>query len=191
MIELGGGTGALSVGLARAGAASVACTDLPCRLARIERTVNANTRRSSCCRDDSGSSDDGSRGGGNGEEVAGAGKPAAPSPPVVAQRLRWGDEGDLARVRAQRKKIGTNGGIRRSSSGGGDATASEAEAVAVAVAETATVDTWPAFDVIVLSEVLYWPALDLLQEDTREPLRRTLLGLSKPGTKVILVYKER
>lgn len=63
-------------------------------------------------------------------------------------------------------------------------TASNAAAVAAE-------DSSSAFDVIVLSEVLYWPALDLLQEDTREPLRRTLLGLSKPGTKVILIYKER
>eukprot|EP00752_Nemacystus_decipiens_P002057 g1969.t1 len=73
--------------------------------------------------------------------------------------------------------------------GGGTARSPAPEALLAA--DTATQDACPGFDVIVLSEVLYWPALDLLQEDTREPLRRTLLGLSKPGTKAILIYKER
>ena len=202
VIELGGGTGALSVGLARAGAASVACTDLPCHLARIERTIHANTRTSMSCRDDSVSCQGGAGGGAGGEVVAGADKPAAPSPLIVVQGLRWGDEGDLARVRARRNEIGTTKNTRGSSSSCGDATTALAAlnrcpvseavaAVAAAAAATAAEETWPAFDLIVLSEVLYWPALDLLQEDTREPLRRTLLGLSKPGTKVILVYKER
>lgn len=214
VIELGAGTGALSVGLARAGAASVACTDLPCHLARIERTVRANTRSNSYSCDEAGKVDDG---GGGDEAVAGADKPGGgSSPPIVVQGLRWGEEGDLVRVRAQRKEMSTtkyirssgsrytrcNGAAQSSSSssdggsGGGGGTApagtvlngcAATEAVVAAAAE----DNSSAFDVIVLSEVLYWPALDLLQEDTREPLRRTLLGLSKPGTKVILVYKER
>lgn len=192
VIELGGGTGALSVGLARAGAASVACTDLPCHLARIQRTVHANTRPSSI--GDCG-------GGGHSDE---------PTAPVAVQGLRWGDEGDLARVRAQRRNIGTARYIRGSgnrnvschtgetqsrSGGDGDGAATADLALDVCAtseaAAAAAEDDPYAFDVVVLSEVLYWPALDLLQEDTREPLRRTLLGLSNPGTKVILVYKER
>lgn len=179
MVELGGGTGALSMGLAHAGAASVACTDLPCHLARIERTIHANTRTGSCCRDGH-------------EVVAGGDEPAAPSPPVVVQGLRWGEEGDLARVRAHRKGTSTNTHIRSSSSGAAQAGTAPGGCTATEeVAAAAAEDESSAFDMIVLSEVLYWPALDLLQEDTREALRRTLLGLSKPGTKVILIYKER
>lgn len=205
VIELGGGTGALSVGLARAGATSVTCTDLPCHLARIESTVRANTRKGSSGRGSLGDSSFGDGGGssdGGGQCVdAGAGK-------VAVRGLRWGDEEDLARVRVhpqleedgcnpgacnhgglaaargcslepRKKGPGLTGGVGGGESGGRGST------------EAAADDDSSAFDVIVLSEVLYWPALDLLQEDTREPLRRTLLELSKAGTKVILVYKER
>lgn len=276
VIELGGGTGALSAGLARAGADSVTCTDLPCHLARIESTIRSNARtgreRSRAFRSEKG------RGSGS-SDVMGAdanhGKlPAAPpaAPPVVVVKgearvrvaaLRWGEGEDLARVRARVDSEGGSGemidatgdGSDRSSSvccnasalfqtsvyqacnvgettavaprnnhisnddssssstckssnsaaqetetavsdisdargmsrreSGGDAREMEAEA------EGSSSSPSSAFDVIVLSEVLYWPALDLLQEDTREPLRRTLVGLSKPGTKVILIYKER
>lgn len=288
VIELGGGTGALSVGLARAGADFVTCTDLPCHLARIQSTIRANARTSkeisSAANAENGSS---SSGGGSvmgtdanhGEKLQAA--TPVPAPVIVAQEarirveiLRWGEEEDLVRVRARVDHHGGSSGERAdatkdgsgggSSSGGGNASAcfqsSLAEASSVigdctvvvaprgkhnnsdddsnssdsgdttsynvdseakelepvpdglrnargsdttrgaggggareveAEAEAASSPSSSAFDVIVLSEVLYWPALDLLQEDTREPLRRTLVGLSKPGTRVILIYKER
>ncbi|CBN79081.1 hypothetical protein Esi_0176_0027 [Ectocarpus siliculosus] len=198
VIELGGGTGALSVGLARSEAASVTCTDLPCHLALIQSTVVANARTTASCRRGVLGSDVGGGGGGGcgggsgggncGGVVAGTSRgsdpPAATEVPAAAARearvrvvaLRWGEEEDIANARAL--PFNNHSGERRrcsSSSGGGGASDDESSA----------------FDVIVLSEVLYWPALDLLQEDTREPLRRTLVGLSKPGTKVILIYKER
>ncbi|CAM9784190.1 unnamed protein product, partial [Ectocarpus fasciculatus] len=204
VIELGGGTGALSVGLARSGAASVTCTDLPCHLARIRSTVLANAPTNTSRRRGVPGSDvvvgggDGSRGGGDcggvvaGTVCHGSDLPAATEVPEVAAReasvrvaaLRWGEEEDIANARASpfnnqsgEGAINTAPQDRRcNSSGGGGESDDESSA---------------AFDVIVLSEVLYWPALDLLQEDTREPLRRTLVGLSKPGTKVILIYKER
>ncbi|CAM9737350.1 unnamed protein product, partial [Discosporangium mesarthrocarpum] len=112
VVELGGGTGALAVGLIKAGAAHVTCTDLPCHLARIQETVNANKTRNA----------------------------------VVVAALRWGR--NVAHLT-------------------------------------------PPFDVVVMSEVLYWPALDLLQEDTLKPLRKTLIDLSRHGTRVLIVYKER
>ncbi|CAM9163791.1 unnamed protein product [Ectocarpus sp. 12 AP-2014] len=188
VIELGGGTGALSVGLARSGAASVTCTDLPCHLVRMRSTVLANARTSTSCRRGVPASDVGG-GGDCGGIVAGTANrgsdlPAATEVPAAAARearvrvvaLRWGEAEDIANARAS--PCNNHGGEgRRCSSGSGGGGAKDDES--------------SAFDVIVLSEVLYWPALDLLQEDTREPLRRTLVGLSEPGTKVILIYKER
>ncbi|CAM9726721.1 unnamed protein product [Choristocarpus tenellus] len=112
VIELGAGTGALGVGMVRAGAVEVVCTDLPCHLGRIQGTAKAN-----------------------GAEYS-----------VEVDVLRWG--GDVSHLN-------------------------------------------PPFDVIVMSEVLYWPALDLLQEDTLEPLATTLVDLSRCGTRVMLAYKER
>lgn len=214
MIELGAGTGALSVGLARAGAASVTCTDLPCHLAYIKSTVEANIRSSSSsstvdscsasklCRgancsvsgeneSDSGVANNngcgGGGGGGGGASVDGGdgGGGGGGSDQTVARRescpedgkvhvvsLRWGEEEDIARARER-----SDQGVAAA------ATAPEGEAGTTAAAA--------AFDVIVLSEVLYWPALDLFQVDTRDPLRRTLVGLSRPGTMVVLIYKER
>lgn len=308
VIELGGGTGALSVGLARAGAASVTCTDLPCHLARIKATVCDNSRATRSASVPSGSSSSDCSGGGNGLGGGGDGDDGssfwtgvpyqgrgpvatAAAAAVVAREarvcvaaLRWGDEEDFTRMRAtpnggagegrrangnQRnggssscrstdgkeaynKGNGSSGvgsspcnlcsssavlgvgddakvattivpqggsddetvtaatlavrvpnGIRSTESeqhpgrqprgteecrgNTGDSTEREAAAAGV-LGDTPS----PAgFDVIVLSEVLYWPALDLLKEDTREPLLRTLVGLSKPGTKVILIYKQR
>ncbi|CAM9927439.1 unnamed protein product, partial [Hapterophycus canaliculatus] len=211
VIELGGGTGALSVGLARAGAASVTCTDLPCHLARIESTIRENSRASrsaSVASHDraSGSSGGDSGGGGSfggggdgGEAESGfpnhgrhpAATAASAAVPAVAAReprvcvaaLRWGDEEDLARMRAP-----PGGG---SCGGGGLAGEKQVDGGAAAAVVVGCAPPPACFDVIVLSEVLYWPALDLLEEDTREPLRRTLVGLSEPGTKVILIYKER
>ncbi|CAN0011569.1 unnamed protein product [Ectocarpus sp. 8 AP-2014] len=193
VIELGGGTGALSVGLARSEAASVTCTDLPCHLALIRSTVVTNAQTTASCRRGVLGSDVGGGGGSGGGDCGGvvAGTtsrgsdlPAATEVPAAAARearvrvvaLRWGEEEDIANARALPFNNHSGEGRRCSSSSGGGG---------------ASDDESSAFDVIVLSEVLYWPALDLLQEDTREPLRRTLVGLSKPGTKVILIYKER
>ncbi|CAM9853465.1 unnamed protein product [Ectocarpus sp. 4 AP-2014] len=195
VIELGGGTGALSVGLARSGASSVTCTDLPCHLALIRSTVLTNGRTSTSCRRGIPGSNDGGGGGGGGSSggecggviagttCCGSDLPAGTEVPVAAAReasvrvaaLRWGEEEDMANARASPFNNQSGEDRRCSSSGGGGGSDDESSA----------------FDVIVLSEVLYWPALDLLQEDTREPLRRTLVRLSKPGTKVILIYKER
>ena len=306
MIELGAGTGALSVGLARAGAASVTCTDLPCHLAYIKSTVQANTpsnssnsngnRKNSCeCKvfrgaDDSvnrkshtgvASSNSGGGGGGGGGDGGGdcggvGGQTdgcCASFPPTGKVRviaLRWGEEEDIARARARSdSEVETAVAAAKSTAGAGEAAAAgmamlvkagQSELVAgakgcrsgntVASASAATstgafgsstsavadvVKTaaprneakkpiasppsstmvfaeegertgavgevgaeiggaWvreAAFDMIVLSEVLYWPALDLFQVDTRDPLRRTLVGLSRRGTMVVLIYKER
>lgn len=203
VIELGGGTGALSVGLARSGAASVTCTDLPCHLARIRSTVLANARTSTSCRrgvpgsEVVGGGSGGGKGGGDcggvvaGTVSCGSDLRAATEVPAVPAReasvrvaaLRWGEEEDIANARASPFNNQSGEGAMNTAPEGkrcgrsGDGGGSDEES--------------SAFDVIVLSEVLYWPALDLLQEDTREPLRRTLVGLSKPGTKVILIYKER
>lgn len=237
VIELGAGTGALSVGLARAGAASVTCTDLPCHLSRIISTVNANRAASNTparkmCTNSCGNPDLDNLVG-----EAGEADEAHRSADVRVAALQWGRERDIARARTggdvevvrelagqgkreiERQGLGASDGAQ--SSHGVAFSPARPEGACTAVAgvneesvipvhgkrwhESASVGRRPcgkgavaagvalqeAFDVIVLSEVLYWPALDLLQEDTREPLRRTLLGLSKPGTMVVLVYKER
>ncbi|CAM9100791.1 unnamed protein product, partial [Scytosiphon promiscuus] len=141
VIELGGGTGALSVGLARAGAASVTCTDLPCHLARIRSTVRHNFQITEsaevCSHGFSSSSGSGSGGrvniggcgeGGDGNSVeagvptlgrqpaatavAAAVVPAGPAREarVCVAALRWGDEEDLARVRATPDSEESDGG---------------------------------------------------------------------------------
>lgn len=238
VIELGAGTGALSVGLARAGAASVTCTDLPCHLARIKSTINANraiattpNNRSSSikrlCRmksndTSSGTNGNGSCGDGGGGDhgLKSASRASYAAEEVTVAALRWGEQEDLVKVRASRHE-----GRDSNDRGNGVSVASTTlfdDASATVSIDKAIVperdlkttvpphcrinsgDTgagtreWAgglkaqaAFDMIVLSEVLYWPALDLLQEDTREPLRRTLVGLSNQGTVVVLVYKER
>lgn len=175
MIELGAGTGALSAGLSRAGAASVTCTDLPCHLGRIKATVDANkisalckspnTDTDHCCNSLSSinSSVDDARNA-IGDLVANHDTPAVD---VHIAALRWGADIGIDSDNGTGCRIS---GLARDGEGGG---------------------VTPTFDVIVLSEVLYWPALDLFQEDTREPLRRTLVALSKPGTLVVLLYKER
>ena len=119
-------------------------------------------------------------------------------PDVVVRSLRWGDEEELATVRVPPKleeDVCHSGGDLNSTdpwmTGGGASGVGGDEGGGGGEPEASPEVDSSAFDVIVLSEVLYWPALDLLQEDTREPLRRTLLGLSKAGTRVILIYKER
>lgn len=171
MIELGAGTGALSVGLSRAGAAAVTCTDLPCHLARIKATVDANKRSTTHKSPDTDTDRcyniSSSINSGGARNVLG--DPANHKTPAVQAdvriaALRWG--GDIGIDSGAGCRIG----LARDWKGA---------------------RVTPTFDVIVLSEVLYWPALDLFEEDTREPLRRTLVELSNPGTLVVLLYKER
>lgn len=130
VIELGAGTGALSVALALAGAAEVTCTDLACHLERMKATLLANLPAM-----------------GDGT----AGHPDRTRRGVVrVAELRWGDVAGCKRVRGERR-----------------------------------------YDLIVMSEVLYWPASDLFEEDTRDLLKVTLLELSCAKTLVVLVYKQR
>eukprot|EP00953_Heterococcus_sp_UTEX-ZZ885_P007871 4730-Heterococcus_DN1.PRE.4 len=48
------------------------------------------------------------------------------------------------------------------------------------------------FDLILCSECLYWPALDILQADTLQPLATTISSLLKAGSSMcVLAYKVR
>ena len=47
------------------------------------------------------------------------------------------------------------------------------------------------FDLILASEVLHWPALDMFSEDTRAQLVATCRELCRPGGRLVLGYKER
>lgn len=170
VLELGAGTGALSVGLSRAGAASVTCTDLPCHIPRIKATVEANTRAT---------------GGADGGVMARSG---ANEGAIHVAPLRWGDDTHA---------LAMSGWPPAETFPLPDG---DSQAVVAHIGSPSIVGTGvgtstrrqkPVFDVIVMSEVLYWPGLDLLVEDTREPLRSTIVELSKPGTSVFLVYKER
>lgn len=181
------------MGLARAGAASVTCTDLPCHIPRIKATVEANTTDASGVgyrRNDSmdtGGSLQGSTTMGRVGDGDGVGS-------VHVLPLRWGD--DIYSIRSvdalsgQAIPVAGRGGAAGASidhgNGFGGTGAIDMRREGVFGRQAG-----PAFDLIVLSEVLYWPALDLLVEDTREPLRSTLVELSDPGTVVVLVFKER
>lgn len=194
MIELGAGTGALSVALSRAGAASMTCTDLPCHMDRIKATVKANIP------DNGNDSTQAASAVGSGNAIR-RGILNDDNPNVGDEGamhvvpLRWGDgiynicsvgnSSDQSIFLASEDSniamtVERNSDIRRVNGG-----VVEDSGAALARHQKLV------FDYIVLSEVLYWPALDLLQEDTREPLRSTLVELSEPGTTVVLVYKER
>lgn len=115
---------------------------------------------------------------------------------VIVAALRWGDAVDIANV--WRAQAGVPISHEMRTEGERETTQDERKPQkdpdneGVAHGERkGRGRTDGAFDVIVLSEVLYWPALDLLEEDTREPLRHTLVELSEPGTRVVLIYKER
>lgn len=296
VIELGAGTGALSVGIARAGAALVVCTDLPCHLKRIRATVRTNGCSTSRSMELTGCNNLGEAGGCGGGMGLGADEDDLEIDPATGQGtgpreapegeiggnvvnvfpLRWGADvsdvlavanitgGQITRRRRENSPrhsqqaassqsplcsgstpvveldrgstssstptlpststtavaktydgLETNGTRVGANSRDGKHVLSAGTDMLVAAHGGSGADSgaggwggggsydagrgWgthrqvPAavFDMIVLSEVLYWPALDLLQEDTREPLLSTLVALSGDKTRVVLVYKER
>lgn len=112
IIELGAGTGVLSIACMKAGALEVISTDLPCHLEQLRANAVLN-------------------------EVAQG---------FRVSQLRWGE--DVAAFH-------------------------------------------PPFDYVFLSELLYWPSLDILEDDTLEPLVHTVASLLGTRGTAIIAYKTR